>query len=100
MWYLGERVTPQHSAGGRFVPMGPPESMLAKIVEVARLYAEAVEAGGESICLPWENFVDKRRSTKTSCRDLLHLFALCRRLVCGFESCILAFLYSCMLFIV
>ncbi|KNA22434.1 hypothetical protein SOVF_033820, partial [Spinacia oleracea] len=48
--------------GGRFVPLDPPESMLAKTVDVTRVYAEAVEAGGESICLPWENFVDRRAS--------------------------------------
>ncbi|KNA11719.1 hypothetical protein SOVF_132530 [Spinacia oleracea] len=60
MWYLGEWVTPQHNVRGRFVPMDPPESMLVKIVDVARLYSDAMEAGGQSICLPWENFVDRR----------------------------------------
>ncbi|XP_056688354.1 uncharacterized protein [Spinacia oleracea] len=60
VWYLGERVSLQHSTRGRLVPKNPPETMLAKIEDVARLYSDVVEAGDESICLPWENFVDKR----------------------------------------
>ncbi|KNA17251.1 hypothetical protein SOVF_081020 isoform B [Spinacia oleracea] len=56
------RVLPIKEVSGRFVPMDPPESMPAKIVSVARLYADAMEAWGESICLSWESFVDKRSS--------------------------------------
>ncbi|XP_056682639.1 protein MAINTENANCE OF MERISTEMS [Spinacia oleracea] len=53
MWYLGERVSLQHSTRGRLVPKNPPETMLAKIEDVAQLYSDAMEAGDESICLPW-----------------------------------------------
>ncbi|KNA13974.1 hypothetical protein SOVF_111700 [Spinacia oleracea] len=66
MWYLGERVSLQHSTRGRLVPKNPPETMLAKIEDVAQLYSDAMEAGDESICLPWENFVDRRGASGES----------------------------------
>ncbi|KNA13975.1 hypothetical protein SOVF_111710 [Spinacia oleracea] len=36
--------------------------MLATIEDVAQFYLNAMEVGGETICLPWENFVDRRGS--------------------------------------
>ncbi|XP_056696687.1 uncharacterized protein [Spinacia oleracea] len=56
MWYLGERVSLQHSTGKRLVPKDPPGSMLASDDELAQLYLNA----GDAVCLPWENFVDRR----------------------------------------
>ncbi|XP_056699777.1 uncharacterized protein [Spinacia oleracea] len=59
MWYLGERVSLQHSTRDRLVPKDPPETMLARIEDVARLY---LDAGGDAVCIPWENFVDRKGS--------------------------------------
>ncbi|XP_056682542.1 uncharacterized protein [Spinacia oleracea] len=57
MWYLGERVSLQHSTGDRLVPKDPPRSMLVPGDELAQLY---LTARGDAVCLPWENFVDRR----------------------------------------
>ncbi|KNA10838.1 hypothetical protein SOVF_140680, partial [Spinacia oleracea] len=62
MWYLGERVSLQHSTRGRLIPKDPPETILATIEDVSQFYLDAMEAGGEVVCLPWENFVDRRGS--------------------------------------
>ncbi|XP_056691382.1 uncharacterized protein [Spinacia oleracea] len=59
MWYLGERVSLQHSSGDRLVPKDPPESMLASDEELARLYAEA---RGEVVCRSWREFVHRKGS--------------------------------------
>ncbi|XP_056697964.1 uncharacterized protein [Spinacia oleracea] len=57
MWYLGKRVSLQHSTGDRLVPKDPPRSMSVPGDELAQLY---LTARGDAVCLPWENFVDRR----------------------------------------
>ena len=57
MWYMGERVSLQHSTGDRLIPKDPPESMLAPDEELARLY---LTVRGDAVCLPWRSFVDRR----------------------------------------
>ena len=59
MWYLGERVSPQHNSGERLIPKNPPGSMLALDEELARLYAEA---RGEAVCRSWREFVHRKGS--------------------------------------
>ena len=95
MWYLGERVSPQHNSGERLIPKDPPGSMLALGEELARLY---VEARGDAVCRSWRDFVHR----KGSYDDFLRRLAPPVRFVLpvSFEPCTLVFLYSCIDWIV